>query len=231
VAPPRRSPGESYTEYCAAMSKISRGDAEVKYADRPDMPYFWGRQNLIKPEERAIGFAYTFLGIRIQCAQCHKHPFDQWSKHDFDDFRNFFPGVSRPQNGRAPGDKKTQEEYQQIVKELGLADSELKGNQLQNKFNQLLNDGKTVPFPEIVSSPIKAGGQARGPKKVLGEGPTGPIGRVRGGENIALTKVEDARQPLMDWLKSPANPFFGKAFVNRVWANYFNVGIVGPPDA
>ena len=45
-----------------------------------------------KPEEKAIGFAYTFLGIRIQCAQCHKHPFDQWSKDDFDDFRNFFAG-------------------------------------------------------------------------------------------------------------------------------------------
>ena len=34
----------------------------------------------------------------------------------------------------------------------------------------------------------------------------------------------------MDWMRSDANPYFAKAFVNRVWANYFNVGIVDPPD-
>jgi hypothetical protein len=34
----------------------------------------------------------------------------------------------------------------------------------------------------------------------------------------------------MDWLRQPSNPYFAKAFVNRVWANYFNVGIVEPPD-
>jgi hypothetical protein len=34
----------------------------------------------------------------------------------------------------------------------------------------------------------------------------------------------------MDWLRSKNNRFFARAFVNRVWANYFNVGIVNPPD-
>ena len=34
----------------------------------------------------------------------------------------------------------------------------------------------------------------------------------------------------MDWLRAPENPYFAQAFVNRVWATYFNVGIVDPPD-
>ncbi len=34
----------------------------------------------------------------------------------------------------------------------------------------------------------------------------------------------------MDWLRSRENPYFAKAFVNRVWAAYFGVGIVNPPD-
>ena len=34
----------------------------------------------------------------------------------------------------------------------------------------------------------------------------------------------------MDWLRQKDNPYFAQAFVNRVWANYFNVGIVEPPD-
>ncbi len=34
----------------------------------------------------------------------------------------------------------------------------------------------------------------------------------------------------MEWLRAKNNRFFARAFVNRVWANYFNVGIVNPPD-
>ena len=34
----------------------------------------------------------------------------------------------------------------------------------------------------------------------------------------------------MDWLRSPTNPYFARAFVNRVWANDFGAGIVNPPD-
>ena len=34
----------------------------------------------------------------------------------------------------------------------------------------------------------------------------------------------------MDWLRQEDNPYFARAFVNRVWAGYFNVGIVEPPD-
>ena len=34
----------------------------------------------------------------------------------------------------------------------------------------------------------------------------------------------------MDWMRDPKNPWFARAFVNRVWASYFNVGIVDPPD-
>jgi hypothetical protein len=34
----------------------------------------------------------------------------------------------------------------------------------------------------------------------------------------------------MQWLRDPGNPYFAKAFVNRVWAHYFQVGIVNPAD-
>jgi hypothetical protein len=41
---------------------------------------------------------------------------------------------------------------------------------------------------------------------------------------------DDVRSPLMQWLRDPSNRFFARAFVNRVWASYFNVGIVNPAD-
>jgi hypothetical protein len=34
----------------------------------------------------------------------------------------------------------------------------------------------------------------------------------------------------MAWLRRPDNPFFARAIVNRVWAHYFDRGIVDPPD-
>jgi hypothetical protein len=34
----------------------------------------------------------------------------------------------------------------------------------------------------------------------------------------------------MDWMRRPDNPYFARVFVNRVWAEYFGVGIVNPPD-
>jgi hypothetical protein len=51
-----------------------------------------------------------------------------------------------------------------------------------------------------------------------------------GGEAVDLSRVDDPRVPLMNWLRSDKNRFFARAFVNRVWAGYFNVGIVNPPD-
>jgi hypothetical protein len=223
-----RMPGETYAEYCATMAKIEQGQPGCNYADRPDMPYFWARQNLRLPEERAIGFAYTFMGIRIQCAQCHKHPFDQWSKEDFDDFRNFFASVRGTQYN-PPGDSQSQEEYQKILKDLGLENSTLRGNQLRNQFMTALGEGKVVPFPEVIVTRVPKG-ERKPVNKKQGEGPTSHLARVLGGEEIDLTQFDDPRKPLMDWLRSKDNPYFAKALVNRVWSNYFNIGIVNPPD-
>ena len=58
----------------------------------------------------------------------------------------------------------------------------------------------------------------------------GRYAKLLGGEKLDLSQYDDARQPLMDWLRGDDNPYFARAFVNRVWANYFNVGIIEPPD-
>ncbi len=35
------------------------------------------------PEDRAVAAAQVFLGTRLQCAQCHNHPFDRWTQDDY----------------------------------------------------------------------------------------------------------------------------------------------------
>ena len=46
--------------------------------------------------------AAAFMGVRIECAQCHKHPFDQWTKTDFKQFQAFFEPIQyagKPEKG------------------------------------------------------------------------------------------------------------------------------------
>jgi hypothetical protein len=47
---------------------------------------------------------------------------------------------------------------------------------------------------------------------------------------VQLGPGDDPRKPVMQWMRDRDNPWFARAFVNRVWAGYFHVGIVDPPD-
>ncbi len=45
------------------------------------------------PLERAEASAQLFFGTRVQCAQCHNHPFDRWSQDDYYDWQRVFARV------------------------------------------------------------------------------------------------------------------------------------------
>ena len=141
--------------------------ANLSRSSGDGMPYFWTRQSLEEPKDTAMSVAHSFLGIQLQCAECHKHPFDQWTQNDFADFSNFFDspmlktGRKRRSSSSASADEK----------ELSLLRS-----------------------------------------------------------HRVTIKDKDPRKPIMDWLKREDNPWFARSFVNRVWAGYFNVGIVEPTD-
>jgi len=45
------------------------------------------------PEGRAEAFGEVFLGIRLQCAKCHNHPFDQWTQKDYYSLSAFFARI------------------------------------------------------------------------------------------------------------------------------------------
>lgn len=51
-------------------------------------------QALTKPGDRASALSQVFLGIRIDCAECHHHPFDRWSQEDYYGMTAFFAGVT-----------------------------------------------------------------------------------------------------------------------------------------
>jgi hypothetical protein len=50
---------------------------------------------VINPKAMAADYSQLFLGVRIQCAECHNHPFDQWTMDDYYGLVSFFTGVKR----------------------------------------------------------------------------------------------------------------------------------------
>ena len=50
-------------------------------------------RSLRDPYSRAEATAQVFLGIRLQCAKCHNHPFDHWTQNDYHGLAAFFARV------------------------------------------------------------------------------------------------------------------------------------------
>ena len=66
------------------------------YAKRPTLDLFWRRiagEDFFPLEQMAELTAAAFLGVRLECAQCHKHPFDRWTQADYRGFANVFGQV------------------------------------------------------------------------------------------------------------------------------------------
>ena len=49
----------------------------------------------LKPENLASGTSRAFLGVRLDCAQCHDHPFDSWKQDQFWNMAAFYSGFAR----------------------------------------------------------------------------------------------------------------------------------------
>src|SRR5262245_36792818 len=62
--------------------------------DNPATSYY---QTETTPQLLAENVAQAFLGMRIQCAQCHNHPFDRWTMDDYFGFAAFFSQVGYKQ--------------------------------------------------------------------------------------------------------------------------------------
>jgi hypothetical protein len=195
-----KSPEEWVKEAGAIEEELATG-YETTYADRPTLDLFWRRQQQVPIEQWGEKTAAAFLGIRLECAQCHKHPFDRWSQADYRAYANVFGQVAF---NVSPECKK-------------LVDAENAERRKKGKNNQvsilrevyLAKAAKSLPNPDT-GKPLPP--------------------RALGGPEIPLAPGQDARVALFEWLRRPDNPFFARSFVNRVWGHYFGIGLVHPVD-
>jgi hypothetical protein len=122
------------------------------------------------PGSQAEYVSQVFLGVRLQCANCHNHPLDRWTQDDYHGLAAVFARLGR---GR---------------------------------------DVQPLPRGEVIHP--KTGKAA--------------VPRLPGEANLP-----DGTDPLprfAEWLTAPANPFFARAAVNRVWRELMGRGLVEPVD-
>lgn len=203
-----RDDGQSYDDYAAQASSYFRTQSPANFAHRETMPHYWTRRSMQKPEDAAQAFAHNFLGLRLQCAQCHKHPFAPWTQDDFVEFSSFFETV---RFGVKPD---AVSRYRELAKQVGMNVRDDQGTAVSAKLLKQAQRGRTIPWRELYI------GSRSKPESL----------DLLRSSTVVLEGSSDPREPIMAWMSEPSNPWFAQAFVNRVWASYFHVGIIDPPD-
>jgi hypothetical protein len=145
--------------------------------DPTPLAYYAAKE--FKPENLAASTARVFLGVSVECAQCHNHPFAEWKREQFWGYAAFFAGIKS---------KRTMD--------LLLPEREI-------------GDKRELMIP--------------GTERVV-------QARFLDGKEPVWKSKTTSRGTLADWMTSPANPYFSRAAVNRMWAYYFGTGLIDPVD-
>ncbi len=154
-------------------------------------------------EELTAEVARIFLGVQIQCAQCHDHPTDRWTREQFHELAAFFPRVAlRPQTA---GDRTSL---------AVIADDRARGARRPNA--QAGRRGTPEHTMPDQYDPTKPGTVMR-PEFFL-TGDWLPLGATDGVRRSAVA----------DWIVD--SEWFARAYVNRMWAELVGEGFYEPVD-
>ncbi|MGE3807457.1 MAG: DUF1553 domain-containing protein [Gemmataceae bacterium] len=238
--------------------KNERTDTKL-YAQRKTPDLYWQRKGA-KGVSGALQVAHAFLGLRLECAQCHRHPHDVWQQDDLLAFSNFFMGVR--QTGFQGGNEKKFPEVAKFVKTFNdeakkLTEEVKKQKEELKKLEAEAKKDPKAKQAEVDKLKAEIGDKERRAKSLPEIGKrllhaevhhvadhksfasvTSPLGTQESKEfrllglpdEIKVTAEEDPRVKVVEWLRRADNPFFARAIVNRVWAHYFGRGIIDPPD-
>ncbi len=91
----------------------SHANAQARDAEARQSGFLFLQANEFKPENLAGSTARIFLGVNIECAQCHDHPHARWTRRQFWEFAAFFTdaNVAGKQELAIPGSKEKVEPH------------------------------------------------------------------------------------------------------------------------
>jgi hypothetical protein len=156
-----------------------------------------------RTEETAAEMSRIFLGIQIQCCQCHDHPYDHWKREQFHEFAAFFPRLAMQ-----PIVTPTRRSFAVVVDE-----GRGRGGR-PNPDNT--RRGQAEHFMPDLNDPAAPGTRMQ-PKFFLTSA-TLPFG----------SPDAERRGAVAEWMTE--NPWFATALVNRMWSELVGEGFYEPID-
>ena len=195
------------------------------------------------PEDNMSNTVRVFLGTRLECAQCHDHPFDVWTQRDYFEMVAFTGGMKFTNGDIIKGlDPKERRELREFGKKepeklarskrmlraisTGVFGSGTGLARLPEGFmgsdgeEDEIITGKTMfDRQELVDAEIPTSKKSKKRKK----------NRKR---QQAIPGAEDlgSREAYAQWLTSPENPRFATTIANRLWKQSMGLGLIEPVD-
>lgn len=191
------------------------------------------------PEDNMSNTVRIFLGTRLECAQCHDHPFDKWTQRQYFEMVAFTGGMKFR-------DRKAQTEYAKDLARMrrnGDLDPSLQPfvrRLVQPATYKIEGTGTGLArLPEGFMGDdgeefeiVKAKTLFEGEKIVDPSLPSSRRARKIGKNKqyIYGAKEIDSRKAFAHWMTDADNPRFAKVIANRLWKHAFGLGLIEPVD-
>ena len=205
---------QNNTPYDQFIKKILTAEGNIW--ENPEVGYFLRDEGMLL--DNVSNTFQAFAGMNINCAQCHDHPFDDWTQMDYYNMTAFFTQLN------TRGKKDDRKEFQRLRKEAEELDKSGKQKGSTNRIGQFYRHGyqhtiiqeqdKKLKLPDDYKYRDAEPGEVVKAETAVGD-------RVK-----EKRKRKDLRQSFANWLASDTHPTFAANIVNRLWDRAFGFPLI-----
>jgi hypothetical protein len=202
------------------------------------------------PEDNMSNTITIFLGTRLECAQCHNHPFDKWTQMQYHEMVAFTGGMRfRDESFNQTEDgKRLQAVSNSMRAARGKGKENLEAQALQRVLQplqygiagtgtglyRLPKDYKyeDAKANDVVKAKVMFGSDvtlAADPSKAVAAKPGANPKKNAKAPPIRASDV-NSREIYAKWLTAPENPRFTTVIANRLWKRFFGLGVIEPVE-
>lgn len=161
----------------------------------------------------------TFLGANVSCAQCHDHPFADWSQKDFYSMAAFFGA--------------TDEYHEDVFRKIRRLAKSADGPPMakvaiysltSNAYNLVDTPYSHLKFPADYKYKDAKAGELVKPELIRWD----DTAKNNPAYQLNDVKPSQLRNTFADWMVHPDNPRFASAIANRLWKKVFGIAVQEP---